>query len=816
MESVDYDTKPKLPVQRGARACAVCRAAKMKCVTSEGESRCQRCVRANAECVFEKHRRGRKPGSKLSEASKMLRKLEKGLNSAKSKAPAAINTSTNHDNGDPHYNYVRPGDQPPFSSTSSHFPALDTQPLTSPTYPSSAHPSSGPQSMEYDEEDDTDRQDGPFFPARMIRRESQRNEFFRTVLNTNENAAQAVNGTGHQVQEVQTGLSKMTSSMFGGPERDAISAGILNEEDAKVLFDVFYLRLNPFINLFDPSLHTWAYVRSKNAFLFTAILMASSKFFRTELFKPCHRLANELAIRAFADGARSVEVVQAFAVMTYWKDPEDTRTWAWIGYACRMAVDLGLNHYHAVPPGETPLQHLERRNRERTYLVLFIHDRSLATQTGKNWMLLDDECIQRSATWHEGTTTPRPEDVIVTAFVQLRRITAESTDIFHSYRSGSDLEVNNYEVILRNCNSKISTWTDTWEREMKRAGAESFHFSFITIFKSYCKLFLNSFGIHSALTATTGKETPSLTAMSACCMSAMDCLRIVSKDLPSLSMLRYGQDTITIMSAYAAVFLLRLLRNPVTLPLLNNSTPTEIKSLIMKTADAYHEAALLSPPSSVPLSNAAYHSRFLRLLLENEVLESRQNRPSHEQSHSANKEPPMHGEDRAAGSNSYSSPTTSPASSHGNSPVYAAAAGQQPYYSNSPPHAAISQPQRQDYHAGHGSGSVQPRAPTVMGPPGYSQGAIPTAPPQASPPDIVYWKNTFIELGFGNHDYHNHPHYPPAGGHPQYENSQQQQAYHNQSHHNQSPNGIPHPQQHQTVGYQPQQNMGQVQQYLRQ
>lgn len=87
-----------------------------------------------------------------------------------------------------------------------------------------------------------------------------------------------------------------------------------------------------------------------------------------------------------------------------------------------MAVDLGLNHIH-LPVKETPLQHAERRNRERTYLVLFIHDRSLATQTGKNWMLLDDEFIQKSAMWHEaGVSSPRPEDVIVTAFVQLRRI----------------------------------------------------------------------------------------------------------------------------------------------------------------------------------------------------------------------------------------------------------------------------------------------------------------------------------------------------------------------------------------------------------
>lgn len=53
-----------------------------------------------------------------------------------------------------------------------------------------------------------------------------------------------------------------------------------------------------------------------------------------------------------------------------------------------MAVELGLNRYLSKPPeGETELQKRERRNRERTYLVLFVHDRSLAMQTGRQWML---------------------------------------------------------------------------------------------------------------------------------------------------------------------------------------------------------------------------------------------------------------------------------------------------------------------------------------------------------------------------------------------------------------------------------------------
>jgi len=53
-----------------------------------------------------------------------------------------------------------------------------------------------------------------------------------------------------------------------------------------------------------------------------------------------------------------------------------------------MSVELGLNRYVSPPPpNETELQLRERRNQERTYLVLFVHDRSLSMQTGRQWML---------------------------------------------------------------------------------------------------------------------------------------------------------------------------------------------------------------------------------------------------------------------------------------------------------------------------------------------------------------------------------------------------------------------------------------------
>ncbi|KAG9318356.1 hypothetical protein JVU11DRAFT_446 [Chiua virens] len=582
----------KPPVVRNPRACTVCRAAKMKCVGAEdGQKPCQRCKRTNVECVFEKHRRGRKPGSKLSEASKMLRRLEKGLNTAKLKH--ANDTST---------------------SMSSVFPAVDAQSSQVESQfgtmirPMDHYNASTPGNRPSDGDDEDDRVDEKF-PAKLIRRESS---FFRTILNP-EHKSPYPTVTQMPRSDLDNPQLSRPASLPAGLQ-DPITAGLVSEDKAKMLFDALFLRLNPFINLFDPQLHSVNYVRSKCPLLFTTLIAAGCKFFEPSLYKECHHLAHELAVRAFSEVWKRVEVIQAFACLTYWREQDDNRTWMYIGYACRMAVELGLNRFLAkAPPNETEFQLLERRNRERTYLVLFVHDRSLSMQTGRHWMLPEDDFIRHADTWHErGGPVIRCEDVVVAAFIQLRRIAAETTDMLHTNRSlvdGGCGQVN-IDMALKNANAKLSQWTTKWEHEMRRANGESFHFTFLNFFRSYSSLFLNSFGVQADI-SPENRTNSHLRALSACFENGLSVLQISSKEFRDLGVLRYGQETTTVMTAYSAIYLLKLLRSSDANQGLQSELPEgaarEIHASIMRTAEAYGEAAHLSPTSSV----AAFHARFL-------------------------------------------------------------------------------------------------------------------------------------------------------------------------------------------------------------
>ena len=282
----------------------------------------------------------------------MLRRLEKGLNNAKLKSQT-LETSPSTSPTDWRMRRGESGTRSP-GRYSSELPRLNLPA----SFDGDERTDTKLRSATDDEENDSEGKQDGMFPADLIRRENQRHSFFKTILNpSHENPATSLRLD--RSNSVPSPHSTTPPAVY--ILKDPVSAGILDESNAKVLFDLVFLRLNPFVNLFDPVLHTPDYVRSKSPFLFTVLIMAGCKFFKPEAFKQCQKLAHEFAVRAFADNLKSVEVVQAFACLTYWKEPEDTvgpltlyialwltlsqRTWMYIG----LVRDIGRNEAFRLP-----------------------------------------------------------------------------------------------------------------------------------------------------------------------------------------------------------------------------------------------------------------------------------------------------------------------------------------------------------------------------------------------------------------------------------------------------------------------------------
>jgi len=193
-----------------------------------------------------------------------------------------------------------------------------------------------------------------------------------------------------------------------------------------------------------------------------------------------------------------------------------------------------------------------------------------------------------------------------------------------------------------------------------------------------------------------------------------------------MSVLRYGQETTTMMSAYAAVFLSRLLRNTNTLHQLHEGAADEAYTVILHTAEAYHEASVLSSTSSA----AAYHARFLKGLLDNEVFRYRKS-----------EKPRRDG--GVLPDNSQGSPPVDALIYEHQVPQFTS--GQYPA-SSQIPLLLHSHVPRDDSPC---SGTLSPSTlPSVPAPIGQPQGHMPPAPMHYSEPDQIYWRRVMVELGF--------------------------------------------------------------------
>lgn len=149
---------------------------------------------------------------------------------------------------------------------------------------------------------------------------------------------------------------------------------------------------------------------------------------------------------------------------------EQDRTWLMLGMAIRMATDLNLHRKSMVSGLDTEggrARDLEVSprlecstsclyqiiNRERTWLLCFILDRSISAQMGKPYTLREDYIIRNAceASWHLQRFS-LPADRALAAYVVLQQIMSRAIDsIYSSTQTVSGLR--------NDCDCEYHEWT---------------------------------------------------------------------------------------------------------------------------------------------------------------------------------------------------------------------------------------------------------------------------------------------------------------------------------------------------------------------
>ncbi len=219
---------------------------------------------------------------------------------------------------------------------------------------------------------------------------------------------------------------------------ELIANGILSLDDVDKLFKLFFDRLNVFLSILDPVIHSPADVFARSPFLFTVICAVTSRYYKEKpyVYSVAMHYARVAAAMALVEGSKSVEICQAYIIMSVYPLParrwEEDRAWLYLRLAIGMATDLSL---HIPSPTTKFIDERHEReilNRTRTWIICFNLDRSGATQFGKPPSIKEDTIIRHAGTWYNKSINNHCYDVHMVAYTDLLRIVARFLEEVYS------------------------------------------------------------------------------------------------------------------------------------------------------------------------------------------------------------------------------------------------------------------------------------------------------------------------------------------------------------------------------------------------
>ncbi|OJD24117.1 hypothetical protein ACJ73_04523 [Blastomyces percursus] len=545
---------PRVATNPSMVACTPCRAVKMKCTLELNSTICSRCKRKSLTCFFEAHRRGRKAGTKL--RSKAERMQARGYIEPSYRALAA--------------------------------PSSDRDVLVSVERPEGSEHTSA---------------SGSLAPYGWLPKSATAGKFsIANVLNAEDESS-----TYHSSRRRTASFAQ---NSYVRDMNDPINLNLVDLPTAQDLFDSFFNYMNPFICQFDPKLHTLKYIRTRSYFLLTALIAAAAKIFRPSLYTKLHEHAESILKDILSTGQISTEIVQGLCLLTYWKEPSDSRAWLLVGYAIRAAMEMGWHKFKpSCPDGpasvmcesvESELEMRELRSKERSWLMLFVYDRSVSLQLGKPWMIQMDPLIRSAEHWHQNVYAVPGCDQIMSAFVQLRILGSEILELFWIDPVATTAQsIIKNEVILKLFNGDLDRWEAKWYQIVEEVSTNVTHRFIVRFYGTHLRLLLHSFRLQlSIMSGNISKQ-----ALWVCYTSALDMLRLVVDRLGVTSHSSYCQDSVHVMVAYAAVVMIKILLS------LPGELPSESESLIL---DLISETGKNFSTQDQATNSSSYHqSRFL-------------------------------------------------------------------------------------------------------------------------------------------------------------------------------------------------------------
>ncbi|KAI0310027.1 hypothetical protein OF83DRAFT_1031599, partial [Amylostereum chailletii] len=280
--------------------------------------------------------------------------------------------------------------------------------------------------------------------------------------------------------------------------------GLVMPEDVERLFEIFYARVNPFVGVLDPELHTPSSTFSHCPFLFTVVCAISLCYSeKADVYPIAMHFAKSAAANALIDGWKLVELCQAYILMSIYSVPacgwEEDRSWLYAGVAIWIATDLNL-HRFSTRKARNDLEEREMINRTRIWMICFNLDKSTATQFGKPSTVKEDRIIRDGPDWYKRSVNNDATDVHLVAYSVLMQIlTRFRADVFDDPNAPTGLNkakdlrdlTLHHEAVLTACHKE---WEEHFRRDSDPNDTTAvFRCKLLPFYVNYSRLVMLSF-----------------------------------------------------------------------------------------------------------------------------------------------------------------------------------------------------------------------------------------------------------------------------------------------------------------------------------
>lgn len=246
---------------------------------------------------------------------------------------------------------------------------------------------------------------------------------------------------------------------------DPIFCGILSLQEAEELYQEFMQTFGRTLAYFDPTLTTFSFLRSRSHALISVIchtMARAQKGKETLIFALCNHIHQTVLPAIILQSFKSVEIVQALMMLAAFEPPSDSiredRSWTLLSHAIRIGGEINMQasfecDTNVRNASESVIR--ERRNVQRTWINVWLHEFSLAQHTGRKSILAEQDIFAVCKKWHCHPFACYTDTALV-SMVELRTIIKRNRQLFHRLPPNGEL------FYIEQCKSDLDSWSRAW------------------------------------------------------------------------------------------------------------------------------------------------------------------------------------------------------------------------------------------------------------------------------------------------------------------------------------------------------------------